>query len=194
MTDDLETPTLLLAMPQVQDPFFERSVVLLMSHDEEGSLGVVVNRPAGLTVHEILDDLEIRWAGPADSTAFVGGPVMPEVGTLLYGFNEGDNCPPEGILSGSQVIPGLSITQNLGDLEQLAADPPRDLRFVLGHAGWGAGQLLSEVLRNDWLAVPVDLQLVFHPEPDRVWEAALRSVGLDPRALVSVGGSSGLAN
>jgi putative transcriptional regulator len=194
MTDDLETPTLLLAMPQVQDPFFERSVVLLMSHGEQGSLGVVINRPAGLTVHDILDDLEIRWSGPPESTAFIGGPVMPEVGTLLYAFSEGDNCPPEGILSGAPVMPGLSMTQNLGDLEQLAAEPPRKLRFVLGHAGWGAGQLLTEVLRNDWLAVPVDLDLIFHPKPETVWEAGLRSVGLDPRSLASVSASSGLTN
>ena len=119
---------------------------------------------------------------------------MPEVGTLLYAFKEEDNCPPEGILTGAQIMPGLSITQNLGDLEQLAAEPPRNLRFVLGHAGWGAGQLLAEVLRNDWLAVPVDLELVFHTEPETVWEAGLRSVGLDPRALASVGASSGLTN
>jgi putative AlgH/UPF0301 family transcriptional regulator len=77
-TDDgLATPVLLVAMPQVLDPFFHRSVVLLLHHDDEGSFGLIVNRTTGITLAEILDGMDIEWQGPRDALAYFGGPVQP---------------------------------------------------------------------------------------------------------------------
>lgn len=194
MTDDLETPTLLLAMPQVDDPFFRRSVVLLMAHGSDGSVGVVVNRPADLTIEAILEDMQIHWGGSPEAQAFVGGPVQPQVGTVLYA-DQGDSpiALPES-LQGTEVAVGLRMTQSLGDLEQLAAAPPSSLRFLLGHAGWSQGQLIQEVLRNDWLMAPIDLDLIFQDDPDTAWQMGLRSVGVDPSVLASLTHSNGIAN
>jgi putative transcriptional regulator len=83
------------------------------------------------------------------------------------------------------VLPGVSLTQQVGDLAALAADPPRHFRLILGYAGWGAGQLVQEILRNDWLTAPVESDLIFHFDPEELWAAALHSVGVDPAALPS---------
>ena len=79
----IETPILLLAIPQVIDPFFHKAVVLLVHHDEEGSFGFNVNRPTELAIEDVLDSLEIPWNGLKDATAYFGGPVQSQLGTVL---------------------------------------------------------------------------------------------------------------
>src|SRR6185295_4536061 len=181
-TTDLSAPIFLLAMPQVLDPFFHRSVVLLIHHDEDGSFGFIVNRPTGIRVGEILKGMEVNWTGRESSLAYFGGPVQPQMGTVLF---QPTPSAEELADAASEVVPGLSITQHVGDLAQLATAPPDRFRLFLGYAGWGAGQLVEEILRNDWLTAPVASDLVFATEPDGVWSAALRSVGVDPAALPS---------
>lgn len=197
---DLQTPVLLVALPQVVDPFFNKSVVLLIHHDEEGSLGLIVNRPTGISVGEILEGMEIPWSGDAATLTHFGGPVQPQLGTVLFSPAEGGN----GVLAGgngsgggdadglaaelqaaSEVAPGVAVTQHVADLGHLAASPPARFRLFLGYAGWGEGQLLEEIVRNDWLVAPVDADLVFSPSPDQAWASALRSVGVDPETLPS---------
>jgi putative transcriptional regulator len=175
---DLSSPMLLLAMPQVLDPFFHKSVVLLIHHEDEGSLGFIVNRPTGIRVSEILQGMEVTWQGPDRAVAYFGGPVQPQVGSVLYTPRETDSG--EG---GNVLVPGLSLTQHVGDLAELAADPPERFRLFLGYAGWGEGQLVAEILRNDWLTAPVSSDLIFAPDAEQVWAAALQSVGVDPAAL-----------
>jgi putative transcriptional regulator len=177
----LEAPVLLVAMPQVMDPFFHRSVVLLAAHEDEGSFGFIVNRPADLRVAEILARMEIEWRGDPGSSAFVGGPVQPQLGTVLFTSDE----IKSGLEAASEVLPGVSITQHLESLTTLARRPPRGIRLLLGHAGWSAGQLIQEVLRNDWVIAPPGHELIFAPDPGSVWEEAMRSVGFDPDALPS---------
>ena len=176
---ELAPPVFLLAMPQVRDPFFHRSVVLLLAHSEEGSFGFIVNRPTGLALSEILTGMEIDWLGDPTAQAFLGGPVQPETGTVIYGGVE----PRPADAAESDLLPGIHISQHLADLKSLAGRPPADFRLFLGYAGWGAGQLVAEIVRNDWLTAPVDRGLVFAGEPESVWERALRSVGVDPAAL-----------
>ncbi len=178
-TSDLETPILLIAMPQVLDPFFHMSVVLLIDHHEQGSLGFIVNRPTRVPVSDVLEGLDIPWQGGDDQSAFFGGPVQPQLGTVIYRSRE----PVSD--SETEIYSGASLTQNIRDLQQLAAGPPRDLRLFLGYAGWGEGQLLSEILRNDWVTAPVHHDLVFVDDPAEAWRAALRSVGIDPDQLPS---------
>ena len=192
----LSTPVLLLAMPQVLDPFFHRSVVLLVRHEDEGSLGFIVNRPTGIKVNEILKGMEVDWQGREDVVAYFGGPVQPNLGTVLFGPRSRPPAPTAptvdteagGDFRGeatSEVLAGVSLTQHVGDLSRLAESPPERFRLFLGYAGWGAGQLIEEILRNDWLTAPARGDLIFAPDPDRVWSAALESVGVDPATLPS---------
>lgn len=204
-SSDLTSPVLLLAMPQVLDPFFHRTVVLLIHHDEEGSFGFIVNRPTSIRVSEILKGMEVTWNGDEEAHAYFGGPVQPQLGTVLFAPKdrpaEGAAAGPlaqdsageegEGPEAASEVLPGVSITQHIGDLAQLAADPPEGFRLFLGYAGWGAGQLVEEILRNDWLTAPVKSELIFSPDPEQVWQQALHSVGVDPAALPSWTAPSG---
>jgi putative transcriptional regulator len=178
-------------MPQVQDPFFHESVVLLVHHGEDGSFGLIVNRPTDLKIVDILDGMELNWKGSPDSLAFFGGPVQPQQGTVLY---RGETDRTLEIEGASEVSPGIHTTQNLSDLEALANTPPAGLRLVLGYAGWGEEQLVQEILRNDWITAPVSAELIFSKEPSEVWPATLRSVGVNPATLPSWTDSNGVAN
>lgn len=180
-TSKLKPPVLLLAMPQVLDPFFHRSVVLLVRHDEEeGSLGFIVNRPTAIRVTDILSGMEISWQGDEAAVAHFGGPVQPQLGSVLYCFQTEAGHLSE---TAAEVAPGMALTQHIGDLETLAASPPGEFRLFLGYAGWAAGQLMQEILRNDWLTAPVADDLIFCTERSDAWEAALQSVGVDPSSL-----------
>jgi putative transcriptional regulator len=185
-------------MPQVLDPFFHRTVVLLIHHDEEGSFGFIVNRPTSIRVPEILKGMEVTWNGSPEAYAYFGGPVQPQLGTVLFsprerqGNGKGGEEEAEVSTEGAgEVLPGVSLTQHIGDLAKLAAEPPARFRLFLGYAGWGAGQLVEEILRNDWLTAPPSGELIFSPHPERVWEQALKSVGVDPASLPSWTAPSG---
>lgn len=180
---DLTTPLLLMAMPQVQDPFFHRSVVLLLHHESEGSFGFIVNRPTGIRISEILKGMDVGWQGHDDAVAFFGGPVQPQQGTVL--FTPGALARNGEEETSTEVLPGVALTQHIGDLSRLAEAPPDHFRLLLGYAGWGEGQLIEEILRNDWLVAPVRSDLIFAPDPETVWDEALRSVGVDPATLPS---------
>ena len=178
---DLKPPVLLLAMPQVVDPVFHKSVVLLLAHEDEGSFGFIVNRQTEVMVADVLKGLEIPWRGDASKRTYLGGPVQPQLGTVLFGARAVPSAGGEE--SGTQVVAGISITQQLSDLTVLAAHPPLAFKLCLGYAGWGAGQLVSEILRNDWLTAPASPALVFADAPEEAWDAALHSVGIDPSTL-----------
>ena len=179
---DLVTPVMLMDMPQVLDPFFHRSVVLLLHHEDEGSFGFIVNRPTGIKVGEILKGMDVGWEGGEEAVAYFGGPVQPQLGTVLFSPVLQESGPED---TATEIAPGLALTQHIGDLSRLAEAPPDQFRLLLGYAGWGEGQLMEEILRNDWLTAPVSSDLIFAPDPERVWDAALRSVGIDPAALPS---------
>lgn len=192
--DDLETPSLLIAMPQVLDPFFFRAVVLLAAHEEGGeggSLGFVVNRPSQLKVDEVLQELDIEWLGGSEATAFVGGPVQPEVGTVLLSLDGSTGLEADGI---TQIAPGVGATQNILALRTLARSAPDRMRLLLGHAGWAPGQLMQEVGRSDWLTAPVTESIVFSPDPGDAWSTALASLGIDPGTLPSWTSGDGASN
>ncbi|HSK81068.1 MAG TPA: YqgE/AlgH family protein [Thermoanaerobaculia bacterium] len=184
---ELTTPLLLMAMPQVLDPFFHKSVVLLLHHEDEGSFGFIVNRPTGIKISEILKGMEVGWHGSTEDVAFFGGPVQPQLGTVLFTPDAplANGEEDEDDETASEVIPGVALTQHIGDLSRLAEAPPDHFRLFLGYAGWGEGQLIEEILRNDWLTAPVSSDLIFAPDPEKVWDEALRSVGVDPAILPS---------
>jgi putative transcriptional regulator len=190
--DGLETPLLLIAMPQVLDPFFQKSVVLLLHHDGEGSFGLILNRRTGLPVRDILSGMDIPWEGDAGAVAQFGGPVQPQLGTVLFVDEPAADRKTE---AANEVLGGVFLTQHVGDLGRLATAPPSGFRLFLGYAGWGAGQLVSEIQRNDWILAPVQPDLIFADDPDGVWNAALSSMGVDPDSLPAwTPGGAGGAN
>ena len=182
MMSEFEPPVLLLATPQVLDPFFRQSVILLVQHSPEGSLGFIINRTTGIRVEEILDGLEIPWQGDEAEAAFFGGPVQPHLGTVLFHRSADDPITIDSETV-TELVPGLLMTQHVGNLAALAAAPPGFFRFVLGYAGWGEGQLTEELKRNDWLVAPASDELLFAATPDAVWGAALAELGIDPEDL-----------
>lgn len=174
---------LLVAMPQVVDPFFHKTVVLLVHHEADGSLGFIVNRPTSLEVGEVLGGLELSWQGAPEAMVHFGGPVQKQLGTVLFRPEMADDAA--AATHAVDIGAGLYMSQHVGDLDSLARQPPRSFRLLLGYAGWGAGQLVDEILRNDWLTVPVLPGLVFPDDADGAWEAALATVGVDPTSLPS---------
>jgi putative transcriptional regulator len=173
-------PTLLLAMPQMRDPNFARSVVLLCEHGKEGALGFVVNRPTEVRAASAvaLDPPPCRDSG---MMLWSGGPVEPQRGFLLLGQDPGEG-------ESQQIMEGLHLTASLDVLRGLIEATPDELqqrrcRLLLGYAGWGPGQLDDELAASAWLTAPADLDLVWQTAPERMWESAIRSLGVDPMAL-----------
>ena len=172
-------------MPQVLDPFFHRSVVLLLRHGEEGSVGFIVNRRMESRIAELLQPMGVKWGGKPELSVNFGGPVQPHLGTVLYDGEQVDFTQADEEAFGTAPLEGVRITRHLSDLGRLAERPPESFRLILGYAGWGPGQLWKEILRNDWLTAPVRKELLFRSDADATWEAALRSVGVNPEVLPS---------
>ena len=188
---ELSPPLFLLATPQVVDPYFHKSLVLLVSHDEQGSGGFIVNRSTDSKVAEVLQGMGIAWKGRGDVRVYFGGPVQTHLGTLLFDTEEASIPLSDGEEAPPPAFKGVRLSRDSTSLARVAQDPPRSFRLLLGYAGWGPGQLVEEILRNDWLVAPMDKRLLFSDKPDEVWAEGLRGVGLDPEAIAAwVSGSS----
>lgn len=178
-------PTLLLAMPQLQDKNFSRSVVLLCEHSPNGALGFVVNRPTDMrAAGAVALDPPVR--GDSGLCLWTGGPVEPHRGFLLLGDDP-------GVEESERVADGFHLTASLDVLRGLLEAEPeaiqhRRCRLLLGYAGWGPGQLDSELAASAWLTAPVDPALVFDAPPEEMWERAIRGLGVDPMALAPAPG------
>jgi putative transcriptional regulator len=183
MVDSISS-SLLVAMPQLGDPNFRRSVVQLVHHDAEGAFGLVVNRKSELTAREICADHDIQWAGRDPGAVGFGGPVQQETGWLLLGEDG-----PDELASASPIADGIRFAPaTLDALRCLAPSPPQPLRLYLGYAGWGPGQLEDELTQGAWLLVPTAAPLVFGGWGEEVWLASLRAIGVDPSTLVPTPG------
>ena len=185
MPGDGIAPTLLLAMPQLVDPNFARSVVLLCKHGEEGALGFVVNRPVETTAGELLS-LDPPPGPDRNLTVWEGGPVSPERGWLLC-----RNEPKSG--EGFAVCDGLYMSSSQALLRHILDGDPRECsadrsRLILGYAGWAPGQLDQELTDSAWLNIPVDVDMVFTTPAEDLWLTALRTLGVDPAALAPAPG------
>lgn len=158
---------LLVATPDLSDPNFQHAVVLLLAHGEDGSLGVVVNRPGELPVTDVLPALAPAVSEPA--TMFAGGPVQPD-GVIGLGRAEAE------VDSLNPVIPGLGVVDLEQDPDVLAAELT-ELRLFAGHAGWIPGQLDNEMEQGGWFVVDARPEDVFCAEPDELWTRVLRRQG-----------------
>lgn len=176
---------MLVAMPGMGDPRFDRTVILICAHSPDGAMGLVVNKPApDLHLSGMLDHLGIARGGAGrDIRVHLGGPVERGRGFVLH------SADYRGGPATLKVPGGLGMTATLDVLEALAQGrgPARAL-LALGYAGWGPGQLESEILRNDWLTADAPADLVFAEDDIGKWSAALRGMGIDPLSLSATAG------
>jgi putative transcriptional regulator len=170
-------------MPQLLDPNFRRAVVLLLHHDADFTFGLVLNRPSEIAAENLCASLGLEWRG--EPAAFVdwGGPVQPNTGWVLLGDGAG-----AGLEDLTEVSRELHFAGSMETLRRVAASPPGRLRLFLGYAGWGAGQLESELVQGAWLVAPLTSRVVFEVDPDVMWERVLRDLGIDPATLVATPG------
>ncbi len=173
--------SLLVAMPQLADPNFHRSVVQLVHYDEEGAFGLVINRRAGVAAGDLCDHLEIPWHGDRRAEVGAGGPVQPETGWVLFG---GAHDVPDS----HRVADNVHFGGSLDGLRVLGETPPERVRLFLGYAGWSAGQLEVELAQGAWLVVPTTADVVFDGREDEVWSRVLDELGIDPASLVPTPG------
>ena len=176
---------LLIAMPGMGDPRFEKSVVFLCAHSADGAMGLIVNKPApDLSFSNLLRQLKIaRSDRSRDIRVHFGGPVEHGRGFVLH---SGDYAGSEATL---RVDPRFGMTATIDILEAIAkGDGPRESLLALGYAGWGPGQLETEILSNGWLTCDSDPDLVFSPDNTGKWTAALRTLGIDPLGLSASAG------
>jgi len=175
-------PALLVAMPQLLDPNFRRSVVLLIHHDAEGTFGVVLNRTTELRAAQLCESIEVDWHGDPDAEIHWGGPVQPQTGWVLFEDDEAEQSEDEDI---REVVPGVGFAGSLAVLRRMASEPPTRMRILLGYAGWGPGQLESELAQGAWLVAPADPSVVFETDVDGMWSQVVRSLGIEPATLVA---------
>jgi putative transcriptional regulator len=175
---------LLIAMPAMDDPNFRRAVALVCQHDEQGAMGIVINRGTDYTLGELLAQLDIRADEPAlaGTGVVAGGPVQPERGFVVHD-------DPRTWGSTLRLTPALAVTTSRDILDAMArGDGPPHALVALGYAGWGAGQLEDELAQNSWLTVPADESILFRTPLAQRWEAATRGLGFDPGHLSSTAG------
>ncbi|MGH8921664.1 MAG: YqgE/AlgH family protein [Acidimicrobiales bacterium] len=163
---------LLVANPELPDPNFDRTVVLVLAHGDDGALGVVLNRPSETGLDETLPRWEVVASVPP--VVFVGGPVSQD--TVIGVGGAPDGMAADEAAEGSGWVP---ITGELGtlDLQQDPDDLPaalRGLRIFVGYAGWGPGQLESEIAAGGWWVVDADVDDAFSEDPARLWQRVLR--------------------
>lgn len=177
---------ILIAMPGMADPRFEKSVVLICAHSAEGAMGLIVNKPLEeLSFSGLLEHLKIPL-GPKgrDIRVHFGGPVERGRGFVLHSAD----WEREG--EGTMRVPGgLEMTATINILEALASGRgPGKALLALGYSGWGPGQLEAEIARNDWLTCEAPEGLVFGADDRVKWSAALRGMGIDPLTLSAAAG------
>ena len=175
---------MLIAMPAMADPNFSRSVTLLCQHNEEGAIGITINRQSSFSLGELLLQLNISCASDEISSMVVleGGPVSPDHGFVLH-------TPFEGYDSSIQINDDIMVTTSRDVLAAIAAGKgPEKFLVALGYAGWGDGQLEFEMRQNAWLSVPADKAILFESALPQRWENALGKLGINISDLHGVGG------
>ena len=179
------TGQLLLAMPGMGDPRFERAVILMAAHDEEGALGVGIGHLLpGLKFRDLLGQLDIDPGEAPDIPVHHGGPVEPGRGFVLHSLDwAGQDSVQVGDLCG--------LTGTLDVLKAIAEGKgPTQFIVSLGYAGWDAGQLDEEMTRHGWFAAPASSSLLFDSDVDARWDAAFAAQGIDPSLLVGESGAA----
>jgi putative transcriptional regulator len=176
MADQL-APGFLIAVPQLLDPNFARSVVLLMEHNDDGAVGVIINRPSTINLGEVFENAGLGPCNDPAARVLIGGPVQPDNGMVVHGLGDeaGDS---------RRLTDAIFVGTNKSCVHRVFDRPGARARFVLGFASWAPGQLEREIEMGSWVAGPPDAALVFDTDRPAVWDRALKQLGIDPLTLV----------
>ena len=169
-------PTLLVSMPQLVDPNFRRTVILLCEYNPDGAWGLVLNRPTGKTAASVVD-FTPPLEGDSGIEVWLGGPVEPQRGAVLLAEE-----PPGADVF--EVSTGVYVSSSAELLRRLIEGPPvAYTRLIMGYAGWGPKQLDRELTESSWLICDISRDIVFETAPADMWDAAIRKLGVDPATL-----------
>ena len=175
-------PALLVSMPQLNDPNFHRSVILLCEHGKEGAFGLVLNRRTGSRAASV-----VSLTPPVETDSgldlWIGGPVEPERGWILMG-----SAPTDA--DSVRVTDGIYLSTSQDLLRRLLESPPPPrTRLLTGYAGWSPGQLDAELSASSWLTAKAEPDIIFNTQASEMWEVTIRRLGADPSLLQMGGGS-----
>jgi putative transcriptional regulator len=175
-------PLLLVSMPQMADPNFARTVVLLCDYTDQGAFGLVVNRRLPEPAWQLISTKPPIQVNP-EVRLWMGGPVDLQRAWVLMSDAQGPDDEQR------EICPGLllSVSHEL-TLQLLQAPPTPRTRVLVGYAGWGPGQLDKELAESAWLTTDVDASLIFGVQPDEMWDTAIRRLGADPAAFQTSSG------
>jgi len=165
----------LIAMPMRDDPNLSQTVTYVCAHSDEGAMGIVINRPIGIGLGEVLAQMDLSSSDPVVSNhpVFQGGPVHPDRGFIIH-------RPNTNWESTIRVTEDIGVSTSRDILEAISSGKgPRDTLVALGYAGWGAGQLEQEMAQNAWLSGPAAGEIIFRTAPDKRWQEAAAQVGVD---------------
>lgn len=174
----------IIAMPTLADPNFFHTVAYLCQHNEDGALGIVINRPTDMKLGEIFKQMDIDVAVPAvaQTPVFAGGPVQLERGFVVHTAGGSWNAS-------MAVSDTISLTTSRDVLEAIAVgEGPKQYLVALGYAGWGAGQLEKEIMNNAWLNTPCGKRVLFETPVNQRWSAAADQIGIDINLLTAPAG------
>ncbi len=163
-------------MPQLEDPNFKQTVILICKHNSQGAVGVVINRLTSQIIGDVFSQLKIGISDHSHtiSPVFDGGPVYPELGLVIH---NGDLNIWE---SSMDIGGGLKLTSSRDILTDMAnGNGPEKAMMILGYAGWSAGQLEQELQGNSWFTAPTDHNILFAPDVSDKWEMSARLAGVD---------------
>ncbi|MGD9602006.1 MAG: YqgE/AlgH family protein [Gammaproteobacteria bacterium] len=171
----------LIAMPALDDPNFSRTVTYVCAHNEEGAMGIVINRPLNIELGEVFAQMELESDDPGINACpvFQGGPVHRDRGFIIH-------RPARDWGSTIRVTEDIAISTSREILAAISrGEGPPDMLIALGYAGWAAGQLEEEIARNAWLSGPADLEIIFKAPPEQRWARAAARLGVDLARLSS---------
>ncbi len=173
----------LIAMPSMQDSSFVHSVTYICEHSSEGAMGIVINNPMPMTLHEIFAQMDLKAAaGQGHQPVVAGGPVQQERGFVIHSSDSEWQ-------STLKVSPEISLTASRDIISALAeGQGPKEYLIALGYAGWGEGQLEAEIVANSWLTVPASKHIIFNTPFEQRWTAAAQALGIDVNLISNVAG------
>ena len=172
---------LLIAMPALNDSYFDRSVIYVCEHNEEGAMGLIINLPIDLTLNELLAHIEadVESNPTMNQKVLTGGPVSTQRGFVLH-------SPQQGWKNSLTLSSDIMITTSKDILMALGTDQaPEKFLVTLGYAGWSAGQLEEEIQANSWLTTDANHDILFHTPIDKRWKKATEMLGIDIAHLSS---------
>ncbi len=178
------THQFLIAMPAMVDPYFNRSLVYICEHNEQGALGIIVNRPLDMTLAGLFEKVDLSLSVPEMEglPVYFGGPVQTDRGFVLH-------RPLGQWQSSLKVTDEIGLTSSKDILTSMGEKgDPKDILMTLGYSGWGAGQLEDELAQNAWLTVAADGEILFALPPEERLAAAMQKLGVSYTQLSDVAG------